>query len=233
MVFQLEKVIPWGRNLDEYIRMFNLTASDLQLNILDCASGPASFNVEMTAQGYQVISSDPIYQFTAEEIAQRIQDTYQTVINGVSSNFDHYIWTNIKSPEELGKVRMAAMEKFIKDFPLGFSQGRYMTSELPYLPFHNSQFDLALSSHFLFAYSEHFSGEFHVNALRELCRVAGEIRIFPLLTISGEISPFVALAQEKLETEGYLTEIQTVSYEFQKGGNQMLLVKRASKLFFT
>ena len=227
MVFQLEKVIPWGRNLDEYIRMFNLTASDLQLKILDCASGPASFNVEMTAQGYQVISSDPIYQFTPEEIAQRIQDTYQTVIDGVRANLDRYIWTSIKSPEDLGSVRMAAMKKFIKDFPLGFSQGRYITSELPYLPFPNSQFDLALCSHFLFAYSDHFSGDFHVNGLRELCRVAGEVRIFPLLTISGEISPFVALTQEKLETEGYLTEIETVSYEFQKGGNQMLLVKRA------
>ncbi len=227
MVFQLEKVIPWGRNFDEYIRMFKLTASDLQLKILDCASGPASFNVEMTDQGYQVISCDPIYQFTAEEIAQRIQNTYPTVINGVRANFEQYIWTNIKSPEELGKVRIAAMEKFIKDFPLGFSQGRYITSELPDLPFHNSQFDLALCSHFLFAYSDHFSGEFHINALRELCRVAGECRIFPLLTISGKLSPFVALAKAQLETEGYLTEIQTVSYEFQKGGNQMLLVKRA------
>lgn len=104
MVFQLEKVIPWGRNLDEYIQMFNLTASDLQLKILDCASGSASFNVEMTDQRYQVISCAPIYQFTVEEIAQPIQDTYQTVINGVRANFDHYIWTNIKSPEELGKV---------------------------------------------------------------------------------------------------------------------------------
>jgi hypothetical protein len=121
MVFQLEKVIPWGRNFDEYIRMFNLTASDLQLKIIDCASGPASFNAEMTDQGYQVISCDPIYQFTTEEIYQRIQDTYQTVINGVGANFSNYIWTNIKSPEDLGEVRMAAMEKFIQDFPQGYS----------------------------------------------------------------------------------------------------------------
>jgi hypothetical protein len=227
MVFQLEKVIPWGRNFDEYIRMFNLTASDLPLKIIDCASGPASFNAEMTDQGYQVISCDPIYQFTTEEVYQRIQDTYQTVINGVGANFHNYIWTDIKSPEDLGEVRMAAMEKFIKDLPLGFSQGRYITCELPFLPFHNAQFDLALCSHFLFAYSDHLSGEFHLNALRELCRVSGEVRIFPLLTISGKLSPFVALAQEQFETEGYLTEIQTVSYEFQKGGNQMLLVKRA------
>jgi hypothetical protein len=227
MTFRLAKVIPWGRNFDEYIRMFNLTESDLQLNILDCASGPASFNREMTDQGYQVISCDPIYQFTTEEIYQRIQDTYQTVINGVQANFNNYIWTDIKSPEDLGEVRMAAMEKFITDFPRGFSQGRYITCELPFLPFHNAQFDLALCSHFLFAYSDHFSAEFHLNALRELCRVSREVRIFPLLTISGKLSPFVALAQEKVETEGYLTEIQTVSYEFQKGGNQMLLVKRA------
>jgi hypothetical protein len=51
MGFKLDKVIPWGRSLDEYIAMFHLTSSDRELAILDSASGPASFNVEMTQQG--------------------------------------------------------------------------------------------------------------------------------------------------------------------------------------
>ena len=83
MGFKLENVVPWGRSLEEYIRMFNLTADDLRLKILDCAGGPASFNVEMTRKGYNVISCDPIYQFSVDEIAQRIQETYQTIIDGV------------------------------------------------------------------------------------------------------------------------------------------------------
>jgi hypothetical protein len=65
---KLDKVIPWGRCLDEYIGMFSLTSSDLKRAILDCAGGPASFNAEMTRQGNKVISCDPVYQFTAVEI---------------------------------------------------------------------------------------------------------------------------------------------------------------------
>lgn len=81
MTFKLEKVVPWGRNLDEYISMFDLSPTDKKLTILDCAGGPSSFNCEMNFQGYKVISCDPIYQFTADEISQRIQVTYQNIID--------------------------------------------------------------------------------------------------------------------------------------------------------
>ncbi len=76
MGFKLESIVPWGRSLEEYLRMFDLTDDDLKLKLLDCASGPASFNAEMTRKGYKVISCDPIYQFPADAIAQRIQETY-------------------------------------------------------------------------------------------------------------------------------------------------------------
>ncbi|WP_225225324.1 hypothetical protein [Komarekiella delphini-convector] len=61
MGFKLKNVIPWGRSMQEYIKMFDLTSDELKLNILDCAGGPASFNAEMTCQGYKVISCDPVY----------------------------------------------------------------------------------------------------------------------------------------------------------------------------
>lgn len=44
-------------------------------------------------------------------------------------------------------------------------------------------FDLAVCSHLLFLYSEHLSEDFHVESIKELCRVAGEARIFPLLEL--------------------------------------------------
>ena len=50
MGFNLEKVIPWGRSMREYIQMFDLTLEELKLNILDCGGSPASFNAEMTRQ---------------------------------------------------------------------------------------------------------------------------------------------------------------------------------------
>ncbi len=224
MTIKLDKVVPWGRNLDEYISMFDLTSAENTLTILDCAAGPSSFNYEMTLQGYNVISCDPIYQFNADEISHRIQEVYQNIIDQVKENYDTFVWQNFQSVENLGRARIAAMEKFLQDFPTGIEQKRYLTAELPKLPFANNKFDLALCSHFLFLYSDQFSEEFHLESILEMCRVAKEVRIFPLLKLSGEISPLVMPIIEKLSTKGYRAEIRQVDYEFQKGGNQMISI---------
>jgi len=228
MIFKIESVIPWGRSMSEYVKMFDLTPDDLSLSILDCAGGPASFNVEMTRQGYKVISCDPIYQFTGSEIEQRVQDTYQAVINGVQINFDRFVWQDIQSPAQLGQIRIAAMSQFLEDFPLGIQQGRYVIDELPVLSFNTSQFDLALCSHLLFTYSDQLSLDFHVASILEMCRVAKEVRIFPLLVnMSGERSPWLEPVIDKLQQQGYKSEIKQVPYEFQKGGNKMLRILAA------
>lgn len=227
MGLKLEKVVLWGRSLAEYIRMFNLTADALNQRILDCAGGPASFNAEMTHQGYSVISCDPIYQFSAEKIAQRIQETYQTVIEKAKATREYFVWQDIESPEKLGQIRMWAMQQFLDDFPLGIQQGRYIIGELPRLPFDTAQFDLALCSHFLFTYSDVLSLEFHLESIQELCRIANEVRIFPLLnTFSREVSPLLPLVMQELAAQGYHLELQQVGYEFQKGGNQLLKVEQ-------
>jgi hypothetical protein len=225
MNFQLENVIPWGRSMQEYVRMFDLTLDELNLAILDCAGGPASFNVEMTRLGYKVISCDPVYQFTADEISQRIQDTYQVVIDGVRATKDNIIWQDIQSPEQLGQIRMAAMRQFLEDFLLGIKAGRYVIDELPRLSFNTNQFDLALCSHFLFTYSEQLGADFHLASILEMYRVAKEVRIFPLLVnFSEETSPLLQLVMNELQQRGYKVEIKQVPYEFQKGGNKMLRI---------
>nr|WP_290223803.1 SAM-dependent methyltransferase [Trichocoleus desertorum] len=224
MGIKLETIVPWGRSLSEYIAMFRLTPADLSRRILDCGGGPASFNAEMTRQGYSVLSCDPIYQFSTDEISQRIQETYPQIINGVTANQDSYVWDAIASPEQLGEARMAAMNQFLQDFLAGFQAGRYLTAELPQLPFSNKQFDLALCSHLLFTYSDQLSTEFHIQAIAELCRVATEIRIFPILDIAGELSPHLQPVLDHFQQQGYQPEIQPVHYEFQKGGNQLLKI---------
>jgi hypothetical protein len=47
--------------------MFALTPDDLSGKIIDCASGPASFNAELSADGHEVISCDPLYELSADE----------------------------------------------------------------------------------------------------------------------------------------------------------------------
>jgi hypothetical protein len=67
---QLNKIIPWGRTFAEYRDMFALSDADLNQKILGCGDGPASFNAQMTELGYSVVSIDPVYQFSAEQICQ-------------------------------------------------------------------------------------------------------------------------------------------------------------------
>ena len=38
----LKGTFPWGRPLDEYVSMFNLTPTELDQKILDCSAGPSS-----------------------------------------------------------------------------------------------------------------------------------------------------------------------------------------------
>lgn len=211
--------------MQEYVKMLDLTPDDLKLAILDCASGPASFNAEMTRLGYKVVSCDPVYQFTGWEIYQRIQDTYQTIIDGAQATRDNFVWQDIQSPAQLGQIRMAAMRQFLEDFPLGIQQGRYVTDELPVLSFNTGQFDLALCSHFLFTYSDQLGADFHLTSILEMCRVAKEVRIFPLIVnFSTETSPLLQPVMNELQQRGYKVEIKQVPYEFQKGGNKLLRI---------
>lgn len=229
MSFSLEKVVPWGRSFQEYVEMFALTEAELQLRILSCGDGPAAFNAEHSSRGGAVTSLDPIYVFTVDQLRGRISDTYQTVIDQLRQNAGDYMWTKIPSVEALGEMRLSAMEKFLADFGVGKSPDRYIPGELPSLPFDADAFDLALSSHFLFLYSEHLSLNFHIQSLEEMLRVAQEVRVFPLLTLGGKESPYLKPAQANFKNRGLVVEIRNVSYEFQRGGNEMLVIRRNAR----
>ncbi|MEO1145943.1 MAG: SAM-dependent methyltransferase [Cyanobacteria bacterium J06638_22] len=222
MGLQLKEIVPWGRSLAEYIQMFDLSPADRQRRILDCAGGPASFNAEMTAQGNSVQSCDPIYQFSAEQIAQRVNETRPLILEKVREYQNNYVWTVFLDPETLGDRRFTAMRQFIEDFPQGQADGRYHVAQLPSLPYADQQFDLALCGHLLFSYSDKLSLEMHQRSIQELCRVAREVRIFPVLTLNGDRSPWLTPIIRERQNAGYSADLVTVAYEFQKGGNQML-----------
>ncbi len=224
MAFSLDNVVPWGRSFPEYVNMFALSEGDCQKRILGVGDGPASFNAVLSNRGGTVVSVDPLYRFSAEEIRQRIGETFDTVMEQSRQNADEFIWGDIHSVEELGQLRMAAMEEFLSDFSRGRQEGRYREAGLPQLPFGTAEFDLALCSHFLFLYSKLLSLEFHVASVKELCRVAPEARIFPLLELGARPSRHLDPVTRRLEDEGYHVEIKSVPYEFQKGGNRMLRV---------
>lgn len=228
MGFTLDKVVPWGRSFDEYVRMFDLSEADLQQRILGCGDGPAAFNATLSRAGGKVVSFDPIYVFNTIQIQDRVTETYEAVMDQIKINQESYLWDFIPSVQDLGRIRMSAMDCFFADFEAGKIEGRYVAGELPTLPFENKSFDLALSSHFLFLYSDHLTMEFHRQSLQEMLRVAKEVRVFPILKLDGQLSQHLDTITVGLGEQGYCAEIKYVPYEFQRGGNQMLVIKNGA-----
>ena len=224
-MFTLDEVVPWGRSFEEYGRMFALRDDDLARSIVGCGDGPASFNAEATRRGSRVVSCDPLYRWAADAIRGRIRATCTQVLEQARQNADEFVWDGpIRSVEDLERIRLQAMETFLDDYDAGKASGRYLDAALPSLPFTDSSFDLALCSHYLFLYSEQVSEALHLAGVREMCRVAREVRIFPLVALGGARSPHLEPCLRQLRVSGYQASIERVPYEFQRGGNEMLRI---------
>jgi len=225
---KLENIVPWGRSKKEYMEMFSLSKEDtLSKKILGCGDGPSSFNTEVDYDGGEVVSIDPLYAYSKKEIMQRIDEVSEEVMEQVRANADNFVWKNIPDVESLEHIRIEAMMEFLMDYEDGKEEGRYIDASLPVLPFEDNSFDLALSSHFLFLYSEHLDEAFHQAAIEEMLRVSDEVRIFPILTLNNARSPYVDNIIKMLDSKGYKAEIIKTDYEFQKGANEMMKITRA------
>lgn len=224
---ELKNVVPWGRSFEEYREIFSLTDIDLSKRILGCGDGPASFNADLSAIGGKVVSVDPSYCFNVDQFRSRIAEVYDEVMPQMHINKGSYIWKSIPSVEALGEVRLRAMEKFMIDYEIGKSENRYVEGSLPNLEFNDRHFELALCSHYLFLYSEQVSLQTHIDSLVELCRVAEEVRIYPLIALNGEASPHLRGVMSALSDIGKKVSLIDVSYQFQKNATQMLVVKTA------
>ncbi len=207
--------------------MFSLTAADLSRGVLDCGGGPASFIAEVSAAGVHAVAVDPIYAFSGAEIRARFEAVVGPMLTQVRATPDDWTWAYHCNPEDLAANRRAALERFLADYDAGLRERRYQVGELPELPFASNAFGLAVCSHLLFLYSDLLSESFHVRSVKELCRVAREVRLFPLLTLAGQPSPHLAAVRSSLAAEGWASEVVRVPYELQRGGNEMLRCFRA------
>ncbi len=225
MAFKLDSIVPWGRNFEEYLLMFRLCDDYLKKKIAGFGDGPACFNRKLTEMGGDVISFDPIYQFSRSEIEKRIEEVRVTVMEQTRQNMDNYEWTHIKSPEELEIARMSAMKQFLEEYDKGKAEGRYVYHELPErLPFDNDHFDIGLSSHFLMMYTQ-LGYDFHIAAMSEMLRVCKEIRIFPIVDLDANKTDLINRVIEFFQKD-FRVEIIKTDYEFQKGDNNMLVIQK-------
>ena len=226
MSVQLDRIVPWGRTRDEYSRMFALTSADYARGILDCGGGPASFAAESMVAGHRVIAVDPVYDVPAEVIQSRFEAVAGPMLSQVRSTPNDWVWSYHRDPDDLFHRRREAMERFLVDYPAGLAEKRYQAGELPTLPFGDGSFGLALCSHLLFLYSDLLDEAFHVESTLELCRVAREVRFFPILTLNRNPSPHLNAVRTAVAARGWASEILPVEYELLRGAHQMLRIFR-------
>lgn len=205
-----------SRSFDEYRAMFALTDSDLSGSVLDCPGGASSFTALANQAGASAIAADPAYARPRDYMEEIQRCSAHT-----EAGSDHYVWGFYGDFDGYSKARLLSGETFSQD--LIAHPARYVPVSLPEIPFPDGQFDLVLSSHFLFSYADRLDLEFHRAALRELHRVARrEVRVFPLVDHSGR--PVPALMSELLATLETPHRVERVDYEFQRGGNEMLVL---------
>lgn len=225
MAFTLNSVVPWGRNINEYIAMFNFTEDDLKMKIAGFGDGPASFNYEAAIKGYRVTSFDPIYQFSRTDLEKRILEVRNVVMKQMAENEGNFLWTTIKSLDELEIIRMSAMKQFLQDYENGLREKRYIYHELPNrLPYADNSFDIGISSHFLMMYTD-LGYKFHIDAITEMLRVCKEIRIFPLVDLDAKNSDMINDVITYFRNL-YNVKIVKTKYEFQKNANKLLVITK-------
>jgi hypothetical protein len=230
----LSAVAFFGRSLAEYARFFPLDPAALRGRpVLDVAAGPSSFTAEACRLGIDAVAVDPLYGRRREALATHVQIDYAKMQRRIRDHPERFrvgaadaYFASIPQAE---RDRRAAAERFLDDYEAHFAHGRYFGAELPHLPFLNGAFDVVLCAHLLFIYEHLLSYEFHLAACRELVRVSrDEVRIHPVCDGSGEPYRHLDQLRRDLGRAAIEATVVKVDYEFFRGTDTTLILKRAS-----
>ncbi|KGE16574.1 methyltransferase domain-containing protein [Paenibacillus wynnii] len=222
----LDRIVFIGRTFDEYMRMFDLRQEELTgRRILDCPAGACSFIAKANPLGADATAADIAYFHSPEILAQKGLQDIEHAMYQLDKVQDNFVWEYFKSIDGLRKIRIEALTDSIQD--RRSASERYIPAVLPELPFRDQEFDLTLSAHFLFMYGDRLDYDFHMQTLKELMRVTKEeIRIFPLVDLSSQRYEHLDPLIEHIVSQGWTVEEIEVPYEFQKGANHMLRIRR-------
>lgn len=217
-----------ARTEDEYLAMFDLDMAALSgRRVLDCPGGAAAFVAAAARAGVRATAVDPVYAGDREELIGHARAEAHRGNAYVRANAHRFVWEHFADPADHDRRRREAVERFAAD--LRSAPHRYVAASLPTLPFADGHFDLALTSHLLFSYDDRLDLGFHLRAIRELLRVANHVRVFPTHSMRFERSSLVEPVIGSLSGEGVDIEARRSPYEFQRGGDELLLLARRGR----
>jgi hypothetical protein len=137
-------------------------------------------------EAHEAISCDPLYVLDKDTLYSKTVMIFAQMADEVRKQQDQFDFSQYGGLDKLIEQRRKGINTFFDDYEQGKAEGRYYGAADYHLPFSDFSFDYALSAHYLFADLEEQTIEFHINVIRELARVAKEVRIFPLIDCEGK-----------------------------------------------
>lgn len=220
------KWVLWGNHLNEYRDMFDLSEENLNMSLLEYGCGLSAFNAEMHAIQHElskpIVSFDPLFALDKTLLSLKATSMMEDLIQELQKKQDQFDFSQYGHFETFITARRDGVAEFLADYETGHAEKRYLPLTDKTLPCHDFQFEFALSSHYLFLGNEDLA--FHLDVIRELARVAKEVRIFPLIDGTGQPSALLGPVLLGLQQAGYGAEVRKVDYHLYPKGNAMLRV---------
>ena len=220
----MRKLVLWGHHLDEYQEMFDCSLDNQSLRILEYGCGASAVNKEGHDHGMSVVSCDPLFVLDKSTLSTQVSLIFEDMLDQMKMHQSLFDFSAYGGFDAFIAHRRDGVRTFFEDYELGLQEERYCLMNDLNLSFPDFSFDLALSSHYLFADLDNQDGDFHLNAILELARVAKEVRIFPLIDRYGVLSPLLGPVLLGLQKNNYGVEVKEVKYHLQPKGNAMLRV---------
>lgn len=220
----MRKLVLWGHSVEEYREMFDLSPDEINSKILEYGCGPSAVNSQLSQSNNRVVSCDPLFVLDRDTLYSKAVMLFAQMAEEIQSHQDHFDFSRSGGFESLMADRKLGIETFFTDYDQGKIDQRYIGVTDYHLPFVDFSFDFALCSHYLFADLDDQTVDFHLSVIRELARVAKEVRIFPLIDKDGNTSPFLGPVLLGLQQENYGIEVREVDFHLHPSGNAMLRV---------
>ena len=211
----------WVYSMADYCQMFDLSDADFSRNILDYPAGISSFNAEMFAKSFKVHSGDSFYDCSSDEISQYAEQLFEINERHLKKHASILRQNDESTIDGILTDWQKSKALFLQDYEKGKEEERYQFMKLPHLPFGDYHFDMALCSAHLFHTNAAGNGSREA-LVEELCRVAKEVRVFPLLDEAGQITDALGHVMLMFQKRNYGIKISEVPYHQMTGANAML-----------
>lgn len=221
------------RSFDEYMKMFNLSEDVLKQGpILDIAGGASSFTAEACRSGYTACAVDPMYGIEPELLQHRGLREIESSTEKLRAAQGQYDWSYYGSIDLHRLNRERSLQLFYEHYRQDKirSSGYYIEGSFPNLPLEDHTYHLVLCSHFLFLYDGQFDEVFHRQAITDMLRICapgGQIRIYPLMTLSFQPYPYLDRLIVELNAAGSKAQLHPSQLPFIPGSSQMLVISKS------